>query len=134
MLLCLLFLVLVPSIVQGDDIIVPQERISTFFQKLEQRDVESAYTELTAGSSIAAHKPEALEPVKRQTTEGITRYGNIGGADFVKEEKFGESLVRLVYIARHEYAPTVWEFYFYKPCDVWFLTTLNFNDRFDLLK
>lgn len=72
--------------------------------------------------------------MKTQTKSGLPLYGAILGCDFVREEAFGKSVTRLVYILKSEKAPTVWQFYFYKPADKWFLGNVVFNDQFDALE
>jgi len=53
--------------------------------------------------------------------------------EFVKEQKYGKSLVRLVYIMKSEQKPLTWEFYFYKANSDWEMVNFNFNDKYDLL-
>lgn len=72
--------------------------------------------------------------LKRQTKNGLLLYGRVLGYDLIKEQKYGSSFVRLVYVLKSQKAPTVWEFYFYKPGDRWFLANINFNDRFRHLR
>lgn len=101
---------------------------------MQSGKVPEAYSQLFAGSQIAAKKPQAFELLTKQTADGLPMYGNILGVELINEEKFGDTIVRLVYVMKSEIAPTVWEFYFYKPKADWFLGKLLFNDEFNLLQ
>jgi hypothetical protein len=63
----------------------------------------------------------------------MTLYGKILAVEKIREEHFGQSIVRLVYILKFNAVPTTWEFYFYKPKNTWFMVDITFNDQFDLL-
>jgi hypothetical protein len=71
--------------------------------------------------------------LKQQTQTVLPIYGEVIGYEFLREETFGDSVVRLVYLLKSEKHPTVWEFYFYKPKTEWFLSNILFNDQFQLL-
>lgn len=105
----------------------------TFFT-LQGGKISQAYDQLFAGSTIPQTKPQAIETVKRQTESGLPLLGKILGFELIREEKFGTSVVRLVYLLKLEKGPTVWELYFYKPKTAWFLANLMFNDQFSLLE
>jgi len=85
------------------------------------------------GSNIPALKPQAVEMLKIQITSGLHLYGKILGFEKIREETFGTSVVRVVYVLKSERAPTIWEFYFYKPKSDWFVVNIMFNDQFQLL-
>ena len=112
----------------------PSEFVEEFFNYVKQGKVSQGYDILLAGSGIPAMKPQAVDMLKTQTASGLPMYGKILGIEKIREEKFGISVVRLVYILKSEKAPTVWEFYFYKPQANWFLGNILFNDQFQLLE
>jgi len=111
----------------------PGEFVEEFFTYVKQGKVSQGYDVLFAGSGIPAMKPQAVDMLKTQTASGLTMYGKILGFEKIREEKFGISIVRLVYILKSEKAPTVWEFHFYKPQANWFLGIVLCNDQFQLL-
>lgn len=112
----------------------PREITEKFFQMVQSGKIPDAYSQLFAGSQLITRKPQAFELLTKQTAEGLPIYGKILGVELIHEEKFGETIVRLVYVLKSEIAPTVWEFYFYKPKSDWFLGKLLFNDEFNLLQ
>ena len=111
----------------------PKEFTEKFFKMVQSGKVSEAYGLLFTGSQLLTQKPQAIDLLTKQTANGLPMYGNILGVELVREEKFGDTVVRLVYILKSEIAPTVWEFYFYKPKSEWFLGKMLFNDEFNLL-
>jgi len=111
----------------------PIQKVENFLQMVQNGKINEAYDMLFLGSSIPSSKPQAVQMLKTQTSSGLPLYGSILGFEKVREEVFGASVIRLVYILKSEIAPTVWEFYFYKPKGTWFLANITFNDKFNLL-
>jgi hypothetical protein len=105
-----------------------------FFKLVQANKITEAFDHLFVGSQIPAQKPQAVDALKRQTASGLPMYGNVLGVELFREEKIGDSIVRLVYILKMEMAPMIWEFYFYKPKKEWFLANIIFNDEFHLLE
>ncbi len=112
---------------------LPVDRVDMFFKQLMAGKVSDAYDNLFTGSSIPKNKPQAVAFIKQQTSSGLSFYGKLIDWELLRKEQFGKSLVRFVCILRSEMAPTIWEFFFYKPKDTWFLVHVIFNDKFNLL-
>lgn len=112
----------------------PKEKAEAFLSAVQKGDISGGYDRLFIGSAIPQDKPQAISLVKTQTQSGLPLYGKILGFEFVKEEKSGSSIIRLVYMLKSEKAPTIWEFHFYKPKESWFLANVIFNDQFALLR
>lgn len=129
----LMILLCFPLVVQAAEATSPQEKAETFLGSLKSGNVSAAYDNLFAGSSIPADKPQAVSMLKQQTQTALPIYGKVIGHELLYEEKFGASVIRLVYLLKSEKHPTVWEFYFYKPKVEWFLSNILFNDQFQLL-
>ncbi|MBI5806009.1 hypothetical protein HZA73_08180 [candidate division TA06 bacterium] len=113
---------------------LPKNICAHFFKEVTNKNVSKAYDYLFIASPVVKLKPQDIDVVKRQTEMVAQLYGEINGFDFIREETFGTSIVRLVYILKFEMMATTWEFYFYKPHDEWFLAKIMFNDQFDLLE
>jgi hypothetical protein len=112
----------------------PKEFTNTFFKMVQFGKIPEAFDQLFVGSQIPTQKPQAVDALKRQTASGLPMYGNILKVELVREEKIGTSIIRLVYVLTSDIAPTVWEFYFYKPKSDWFLGNINFNDEYKSLQ
>lgn len=122
-----------PFAVQSAEVVSPRVKAETFLAEIKSGDVAAAYNKLFVGSSIPTDKPQAVTLLKQQTQTALPIYGKVIGYEFLREEKFGDSVIRLVYLLKSEKHPTVWEFYFYKPKSEWFLSNILFNDQFQLL-
>jgi len=112
----------------------PVRVVESFLEMLKQGDISNAYDRLFMNSNILFEKPEAVEMIKTQTAKNLPLYGHILGYEKIHGEKFGSSIIRLVYVLKSEKVATVWEFYFYKPESEWFVASIQFNDKFDLLE
>jgi hypothetical protein len=108
----------------------PKEFAQEFFGSIQAGNISEAYDGLFAGSGIPPMKPQAVDMLKRQTASGLSMYGNVISYEIIHEEAFCKSIVRLVYALNQEVAPTIWQFFFYKPKDQWFLGHVMFNDQF----
>jgi len=129
----LALLLLVPSLSFAAETKPAKAMVETFFANLQKSDVSSAYDNIFRGSGIPKEKPQAVTVLKQQTQAGLPLYGKILGYELVREEVFGTSLVRFVYLLKSEKHATTWEFYFYRPKTEWFLANVVFNDQFNLL-
>jgi hypothetical protein len=112
----------------------PAQMVEAFFHLIEKGQISPAYDQLLENSSIPTSKPQAVQLLKTQTQNALTLYGNILGVEKIHEEKIGQSIVRLVYVLKLDVVPTSWEFYFYKPKNIWFLANITFNDQFNGLE
>lgn len=112
----------------------PSQMVENFFKMIQKGQINQAYDQLLANSSIPTSKPQAVQLLKTQTASGLPLYGNILGFEKIHGEKIGQSIIRLVYVLKLDLVPTAWEFYFYKPKSVWFLANIMFNDQFNLLE
>lgn len=129
-----LFFFVFPLSVGAADSASPKDMTEAFFSSIKKGDISGAYDRLFIGSSIPQNKPQAVTLLKQQTSGGLPFYGKIVSYEVLKDEKYGKSIERFVYVLKSEKAPTIWEFYFYKPKDLWFLAYVVFNDQFSLLR
>ncbi len=129
----ILFLLWFPFMAHGAEAPTPKQKAETFLSSVKSGDVVAAYNRLFIGSSIPTDKPQAVTLLKQQTQAALPIYGKVIGYEFLLEEMFGDSVIRLVYLLKSEKHPTFWEFYFYKPKSEWFLSNILFNDQFQLL-
>lgn len=57
------------------------------------------------------------------------RFGASIGHEFIKEDKLGDSLARLVYIHKFEKHATRWLFFAYRGKSGWVINTFRFDDK-----
>ena len=129
----LILLAVIPTLVSAENN-TPRKISDAFFKSVMSNNISKAYDQLFIGSSIPSSKPQAVTMLKQQTQSGLPIYGKILGYEFIKEEKFGSTITRLMYVLKSEKSPTIWEFYYYKPKNKWFLANINFNDQYSLLR
>lgn len=110
----------------------PRNMAETFLGTIVQGKAAAGYAKLFEGSNIARDRGQGAA-ISRQTEAALPPLGKVLGFDLIREEPFGTSLVRLVYLLKSERHLTAWEFYFYKPKSVWFVAEVNFSDKFYLL-
>jgi len=111
----------------------PRQRAEQFLAALSAGATDKAYDQLFAGSPVAAESTR-IDALKRQTGANLPVYGKALGYDLVLEKTFGTSVVRLLYVLKMEKHPIVWEFFFYRPKDKWFLANVGLNDEFNGLR
>lgn len=61
------------------------------------------------------------------------RFGKSIGSEFIRQDAAGDSLVRLLYISKHERHAMRWFFYLYRTPEGWVVNTFNFDDQIHLL-
>lgn len=130
----MLLLLLLASFTTNAETPLPKDKVEDFFNSIVSGKISDAYDKLFIGSSIPQDKPQAVTLLKQQTESGLPLYGKLLGYEYISEESFGSSIVRYVYVLKSEKGPTVWEFFFYKPKNEWFLANVIFNDQFTFLR
>ena len=115
---------------QNKEALTPTGIAESFLARLGKGEVEPAYQQLFAGSPLAA-QPTQLQMLKSQTESALSIFGKALGFELYKQEKFGESLVRLTYVQRLERHPLVWKFWVYRPGSEWQVNAVVFNDQFN---
>ncbi|MCC7548096.1 MAG: hypothetical protein IT532_10050 [Burkholderiales bacterium] len=125
-LLLLIALLPMPAFAQG----VPRAQAENFLTSLQRGQVGPAYEKLFQGSNIGGNQAQSIA---RATQATLTPLGRVLGYELVREENFGASLSRLVYLLKSERHVTVWQFYFYRPANRWFVAEVNMSEKFQEL-
>lgn len=106
----------------------PATITEAFLNRIGKGEVGAAYDELLQGSTMAAQTIQ-VDALKRQTEVALPVYGKVLGFELYREDHFGDSLVRRVYLQRLEKHPIVWHFWVYKPITTWQISAVLFNDQ-----
>jgi len=112
----------------------PREKAEALLSSIQSGDINGGYDRFLVEACPAISLSQQLTMLKKQTDAGVSVYGKILGHEFVKEESFGSSVVRLVYLLKSEEYFTVWEFRFYKPKATWLVAGVFFDDQFTRLR
>ena len=109
-----------------------EKKIDKFLAGILKGEIDNSYDELIAGT-VMESKTQMIQMAKEQTRTALNLYGKGIDYEFIKKQKYGNSIVRLVYIMKCEQMPVVFECYFYKASSNWKLITFYFSDKHDLL-
>lgn len=66
--------------------------------------------------------------IKMQLPAMAQRFGKSIGYEYIREERVGENLLRIIQIHRFEKHAMRWNFYFYRNNTGWVLNTFKFDD------
>jgi len=121
----LLILALVPSLALAQA--APRAQAEAFLTRVQRGPIGPAYASLFEGSNIGGAQAQTIA---RATQGTLAPLGRVLGFDLVREESFGPSLTRLVYLLKSERHVTVWQFYFYRPARQWFVAEVNLSEKF----
>ena len=108
----------------------PTQQVAKFFSTVKSGENAEAVDRLYSSNPLLNQKPQQLAMLKQQLGTIVSLYGNLSGTENIHTEQLSSSLVRIVELAKHEQHPVVWEFYFYKPNEKWFISQGTFNDQF----
>ena len=111
-----------------------QKKTEKFLAGVLKGEIDKSYDEILSKWIVEA-KPQEVQMLKAQTKTAVNMYGNLLDYEFIKQQKYGDCIVRLVYVLKSERMPFTWEFYFYKAKEVsnWELVNIKFSDEYDLL-
>ena len=118
---------------QDADIAAPLKKAETFFAKLMVGDISGAYDGVFKGASFARSNPKLVGQFKNQTSGLPSVYGRFMGYERLSSQRFGDSILRLIYVLKLELRPIVWEFYFYRAKADWELLDIRFNHQLSSL-
>jgi len=114
-----------PSVARAE----PKMQLGTFFETLKQQKLDAGVDGLLQGTLLAEQKPQELKLFVGQMKSAFEFYGYPVQAEFVSEQKIGESLYRYRYLTRNKSdAPLFWNFLFYKRSSSFEVLTFTFFD------
>lgn len=122
------------ALLQDDAATQIDERLDTFFRDVGKGDVKPALEDLLQGSPLnggSKRVTDLRDAIRRE----LPKYGSFLGAEQVKLERIGRSVIRCVYLYRAQDFPVVWHFTFYHPegSKDWTVIALKFDVDYDRL-
>lgn len=97
--------------------------------KVGMGDVENGVRLIKPYLIIPSSEFEAMiEQLKLQSPAILHRFGKSIGYEFIREDRVGENLLRIVQIQRFEKHVMRWNFYFYRGKNGWVLNTFKSDD------
>jgi len=70
-----------------------------------------------------------IKQIENQAIMIYTRFGSVLDVEFVTRQQVSDSLVRFIYLQKHEKHAIRWLFTFYKPRDIWLVNGIYFDDK-----
>lgn len=112
---------------------MPSEQVERFFSDYSKHEYGKAIDQLFDKNPVMKEQMDKLSIVKQQMSTIEDLYGKYLGNENVHYEELSPSLTRIVQVAKHEFHPMIFEFYFYKPQEEWITSVSTFNDSFNYL-
>jgi hypothetical protein len=111
-----------------------QKKAEIFLAGVLKGEIDKSYDEILP-EWLKEVKPQEVQMLKAQTKTAVNIYGNLLDYEFIKQQRYGDCIVRIVYVLKSERMPFTWEFYFYKAKKVsnWELVNIKFSDEYDIL-
>jgi hypothetical protein len=118
------------AVVQPASSQTPEGIAEAFLVSVGKGEIGPAYERLFARSPLAPQSVQ-VDTLRRQTEAFLPIHGKVLGFELYKQDKFGDSLLRVVYVQRLEKHPMIWKFWFYRPAGEWQVNGVTFNDQFN---
>lgn len=115
----------------------PKKMANAFFDSICSERVLDAYDALFEGSYIARAHPDVLTKLKKQTLQGLQKYGDVLGFEILSEEKLGSCIFKSAYALKFKLTAVIFEFVFYNPSsdkERWYPAIIEFNDQFYMVR
>lgn len=109
-----------------------RKKAETFLAGVLEGEIDKSYDELLP-EWLKETKPQEVQVLKSQIKAALDMHGKLLDYEFIKQQKYGDCIVRLVYVLRSKRMPFTWEFYFYKASSDWSLVNIKLSDEYDLL-
>ena len=111
----------------------PSQQLDGFFHAMQKMEVNKAFSSF----DVFANSKEdqlSIEKMKSNIKKGLPDMGNPLGYEMIKEENYGKSIKRYVYLLKFDQGLVLWEFFFYKSKDDWKLKMLNYTTNISAVK
>ncbi|MDF1555237.1 MAG: hypothetical protein P1P84_19360 [Deferrisomatales bacterium] len=112
----------------------PSDLPEKFMKQVVAGKGAEAIDEYFATNPLVAQKAQQVQFIKTQIEAVFNIFGKPTSYELAIEDDLAPSLKRYVFITKHDHHALTWEFYSYKPKDVWIASNMNFNDNYSLLE
>ena len=107
-----------------------RERTGAFLAGIIRGDIDKSCEEFIGNSSVSVY-PERVDYYTGQIESSQSVYGDFLDYEFIREEGFGDSAVKLTYVIKAQQIPIIARFYFYRPANDWKLVNITFSNSLD---
>jgi hypothetical protein len=112
----------------------PSDLPDQFMKQLVTGKSGDAVDQYFSTNPLAGQRSQQVQFLKTQIEAAFSIFGKPSSYELAIQEELAPSVKRYVFISKREYHVLTWEFYVYKPKDVWIANSLKFSDNFELLQ
>jgi len=105
----------------------PEKMIDTFFKYLQAKENDKAIEYIYQTNALMKNDDGFLSSVKNNFKITVVNEGELKGYEQIKEEKTGNSIIKMTFIAKYQNSPITIIFVYYKPEDKWTLYNIIFE-------
>jgi len=109
-----------------------KKKAEIFLAGVLEGEIDKSYDEILP-EWLKEAKLQEVQVLKSQTKATLDAHGKLLGYEFIKQQKYGDCIVRLVYVLKSERVPFTLEFYFYKASSDWSFVNIKLSSEYDLL-
>lgn len=120
-------LLLAPAAYAGDY----NDDIQSFFELYESGKVIEALDRVYSTNPWINAKSDSVTKVKTQLSGIGELVGAYVGKERIGEQKIGDRLVHVTYLALYQRQPVRMEFQYYRPAEDWIIYSYSFDDKID---
>ena len=107
----------------------PRDRVGAVIAQLQSDRAPTAFADFFKDSLMASQKETLLRAMDGQAKGAFEFYGKPKTYEILSEEKFGENLVRIKWLTKHnDEVPMFWNCLFYLRKGRWEALSIVFND------
>lgn len=130
-------LALATSVVRADTLPTPEavrKLADGIMGSVGAGNFDGTVSQLKAFMSLPKPTVEAMATqLSNQYVNVLVQFGPAEGSEFVRRDQIGESLIRLVYLAKYERSAVRWVFLFYKTEKGWVMNDLKLDGNLHTL-
>ncbi len=122
-LICLVFLLALPTVSQAQDTSDPRAWTEQFFKTLVDGGVNDAHQLLLNDSQLGNRRPDAIRGIRENMQKAEKNHGKATGYELLAEKKWGDSIVVFIAIVKREQTAVFWRLAFYRYRSSWNLVS-----------
>ncbi len=130
-LICLVFLLALPTVSQAQDTSDPRAWTEKFLKTLADDGAKEANQLLLNDSQLGNQRPEAITGFRENMQYAEEQFGKAIGYELLTEKKWGDSMVVFIAIVKREKTPVFWRLAFYRYRSSWNLVSFAILSKFE---
>lgn len=129
-LICLVFLLALPTVSQAQDTSDPRAWTEQFLRTLVDDGAKEANQMLLNDSQLGDQRPDMITGIRENMQTSEESHGKATGYELLTEKKWGDSVVVFIAIVKREKTAVFWRLVFYRYRSSWNLVHFTLLDSF----